>query len=119
MLVLEMNNITKKLVFVAGLLTIIVFLTWQFTGGDFYTKYEIVEEIEQKLDETDPLVAAGFYETSTIMKTVTHNEFRLGLLPTPAGLIDKHSVAVITLVTPIWFIVLALFWYSRRKTVST
>ncbi len=110
-----MNRVTRKTMFAAIILSFIILIIWQITGGDFYTKYQVVEEIEKKLDQSDPLVAAGFYENSTITETIVKNEFRLGLLPTPSGIFDKHSLAVITMLTPIWFISIAIYFLRRQK----
>jgi hypothetical protein len=113
-----MKNTNRHSIILAVLMTLVILLVWQVTGGDYYTKYEVVEEVEKELDKSDPLVVAGFYESSTITETVKRNEFRLGLFPTPSGIFDKHSVAVVTLVGPIWLITIALLWYRRRKTAT-
>lgn len=97
-------------------LTFFILIFWQITGGDFYTKYQVVEEIEKELDPSDPLVAAGFYDNSTIIETIVKDEFRLGLLPTPSGIFDKHSLAVVTMLGPIWFISFMIFFLRRQQT---
>ena len=66
------------------------------TGGDYYTNYEVVETVEIEPDSSDPLAAAGFYEGTKATETVTRDEFRFGLLPTPSGLLDKHMLSVVS-----------------------
>ena len=41
-------------------LTITLAAIWQITGGDYYTKFEVVKQVEKKIDPNDPLAAAGF-----------------------------------------------------------
>jgi len=110
-----MNKITKKTIIVAAVLTILILVFWQITGGDFYTKYQVVEEIEKQLDQSDPLVAAGFYENNTATETIVKNEFRLGLLPTPSGIFDKHSIAVVTLLGVIWILPLIFCFLGSHR----
>lgn len=110
-----MNSTIKKTAFVTMTLTVLIIIFWQITGGDFYTKYQVVEEIEKKLDQSDPLVAAGFYDNSTVTETIVKDEFRLGLLPTPSGIFDKHSLAVVTMLAPIWFLSLIIFFHQRKN----
>lgn len=54
-----MTKLSKVALLVALTVTVAAVVTWQATGGDWYTKYEVVEQIESKLDPNDPLVAAG------------------------------------------------------------
>lgn len=114
------NKIYIRAVLVtASILTLAILLLWQATGGDYYTKFEVVEEVEVQLDSSDPLADAGFYEKGTVTKTISRDEFRLGLLPVPQGLLDKHVISVITIVFPFWFLVLAFLWLKtgRRSSV--
>ena len=111
-----MNKTTKNTILAAIVLSAIIIIFWQVTGGDFYTKYQVVAEIEKKLDRSDPLVAAGFYDNGTTTETIVKDEFRLGLLPTPSGIFDKHSIAVITMITPIWLISFMMYFLKRQKT---
>jgi hypothetical protein len=92
---------------------------WQATGGDYYTKYQVVEQTQQEADPNDPLVAAGFYDGSTQTQSTVRDEFRFGLLPTPQGVFDKHVLSVATLVTPFWILTLGLFWLNRRRLKAT
>ena len=113
-----MNIKNNKTILITIGLTLTVIATWLITGGDYYTKYEIVKEVVKELDQSDPLVAAGFYDNNTTTtETVTINEFRLGLLPTPSGPFDKHMIAVVTLLSPIWFITFILLLMQYRKTL--
>ena len=106
---------TKNINVTTLFLTAVVLAAWQIMGGDYYTKFEVVEQVETELDPDDPLVAAGFYESNIITKTVPRDSFRLGLLPTPSSMIDKHMLSVISLLGPLWFVTLVLFWRSRRR----
>ncbi|MCI0694262.1 hypothetical protein L0337_19925 [candidate division KSB1 bacterium] len=110
-----MNKQTKIILVLAALVTLATLITWQMTGGDYYTKFEVVEQVETPVDENDPLAAAGFYEEASQTKTVTRQEFHLGLLPTPSGLLDKHVISVVSIVSPAWVIAIALVWWRRRR----
>ena len=110
-----MTSYTKPVTITALVVTAGVLLLWQATGGDYYTKYEIVEEVEVELDQSDPLVAAGFYGEGPVTKTISRKEFRLGLLPVPQGLFDKHAISVVSLVFPVWILAAAYLWYTRRR----
>ena len=94
-------------------------ITWQATGGDSYTKYQVVEKVEAEIDPNDPLAQAGFYDEESVTETVTRDEFRLGLLPTPSGLIDKHAISVVSILLPVWIIAVIVLWFSKRRTRKT
>lgn len=111
-----MKKFSQILFLAIAVLGVTSLVTWQATGGDWYTKYEVVEQVEVKLDASDPLVAAGFYDGVTSTRTVTRDEFRLGLLPTAAGLLDKHVVSVASINGPLWLLGLGLFWFERRRS---
>jgi hypothetical protein len=96
------------------LITVAALLLWQLTGGDYYTKYEVIEQVEKTLDPNDPLVAAGFYEDSKATETVARKDFRFGLLPTPSGILDKHVASVLSIASPFWLLGLALLFWNRR-----
>lgn len=100
---------------VALVLTIATVIAWQMTGGDAYTKYQLNVEVERKLDPSDPLYGTGFYEDDVVKETVTRDEFRLGLLPTPQGLVDKHVLSVTTVLGPLWALVAGALVISRRR----
>ena len=100
----------------AFIISLACVVLWQATGGDYYTKYEVVEQIEIETDENDPLAAAGFYEGSPQTETVVREEFRFGLLPTPQGIFDKHTFSVVTVLGLTWTPALGLAWRARRKT---
>lgn len=110
-----MNTISKWLFALAAVVTVASLAAWQATGGDWYTKYQVVEQVEAAADPADPLAAAGFYDGDTVTRTETRDEFRLGLLPTPSGLLDKHALSVATLTGPLWGLGLAAFWFGRRR----
>ena len=99
----------------AVLVTIAAVGMWQLTGGDYYTKFEVVEQIERPVDESDPLAAAGFYEGDSQTDTVTRSAFRFGLLPTPNGLFDKHMLSVVSIAFVVWPGALTLVWLSLRR----
>lgn len=103
----------KKKLFIAGLATIFIVVVWLMTGADYYTKYSWNETVETKLDESDPLYNTGMYENNIKTEVVTKNGFKLGLLPTPQSLFDKHILAVTTLVPVVWFVF--VFSYLRRR----
>jgi hypothetical protein len=111
-----MKSSIRSLLIAAVLLTVGVLFVWQFTGGDYYTKFEVVEEVEEKLDPSDPLADAGFYENNTATKTISRKEFRLGLLPVPQGIFDKHAVSVLTILFLIWGLAASSIWFIRRQT---
>lgn len=102
----------------AVLITVVSIVTWRVTGGDYYTKYEIVEQVAATADPTDPLEAAGFYESENRIETVTRSEFRFGLLPTPRGLFDKHVVSVTSINGPVWVLTLGLLWWGHRRKLA-
>lgn len=99
-----MRKNTFTLLIIAAILTAGVIAAWQLTGGDYYTKFEVVEEVEVAIDESDPLAGTGFYGEEPQTKTVTRPTFRLGLLPTAQGLFDKHLLSVSSLLLPVWFL---------------
>ncbi len=106
---------TKIILVSAALVTLATLITWQMTGGDYYTKFEVIEQVETPVDQNDPLAAAGFYEEASQTKTVTRPEFHLGLLPTASGVFDKHVISVVSIVSPAWVITIALVWWRRRQ----
>lgn len=108
----------KALLTAAVAMTIVVLTTWQATGGDWYTKYEVVEQVTINPDANDPLAAAGFFDDAGETMTVRRSEFHLGLLPTAAGLIDKHALSVTTSLIPLWVVVLASLWLGRRRSTN-
>jgi hypothetical protein len=114
-----MTKQTQLVLVVAALVTLAALIIWQTTGGDYYTKFEIVAQIETPVDQNDPLAAAGFYEGTSQTQTVTRREFHLGLLPTPSGLLDKHMVSVASIVSPVWVIAIGLVWWRRRRSRRT
>jgi hypothetical protein len=112
-----MTTQTKFVLGLASLVTLASIMTWQLTGGDYYTKFEVIEQVEAQVDANDPLAGTGFYDGQR-KQTVARKEFRLGLLPTPNGIFDKHMFAVVTIVSPVWVIAIGLWWRQRQKTLS-
>lgn len=112
-----MNTIKIVALTLAAVLTAGSLILWQATGGDYYTKFEVVQEIQEEIDPEDPLAAAGFYENETVTKTVTTEGLRLGLLPAPRGILDKHAFSVATIVVPAWALALLILWLSRKKKI--
>lgn len=110
-----MNGFTRLILIIAAVVTVASLVTWQATGGDWYTKFQVVEQVEAKPDASDPLAAAGFYDGDTVNRTETRDEFRLGLLPTPSGVLDKHALSVATLTGPLWALALVMVWFGRRR----
>ena len=110
-----MSILSKTVIMLVAVVTIAAIITWQVTGGDWYTKFEVVEQIESKPDANDPLVAAGFYEGSTVITSVTKNEFRFGLLPTPTGIFDKHALSVTSVTGPLWVLGIGILWHQKRR----
>jgi len=106
---------SKLSITVAVLITLSCVVLWQATGGDYYTKYEVVEQVETEPDPNDPLVAAGFYDDAAQTETVVRDEFRFGLLPTPQGLLDKHALSVVTITGLSWVLALGLAWIMRLR----
>lgn len=110
-----MTKQAKIILVLAALITLATLTTWQMTGGDYYTKFEVVEQVKTPVDQNDPLAAAGFFEGASQTKTVTRQEFHLGLLPTPSGLLDKHALSVASIVSPFWLVAFGLVWWKRRR----
>ena len=110
-----MDTLKKTILTLLGLITLLVLLLWQVTGGDYYTKFEVVEEVRVPIDESDPLAGTGFYEDETETKTVTRQVFRLGLLPTSQGLLDKHLFSVLSILLPLWGVGIVLLFAARRR----
>lgn len=110
-----MTGKEKNFLLVATAITLLALSVWAGTGRDAYTKFEVVEEVEKPVDANDPFAGTGFYDSSTKKETVRRPEFRLGLLPTPAGLLDKHMLSVATLAGPVWGVTLLLLFLGRRE----
>jgi len=110
-----MKTISRSMFILAAVVTVAALVTWQATGGDYYTKFSVVEQVEAPPAADDPLAAAGFYDGGTVTRTETRDEFRLGLLPTPSGLLDKHALSVVTLSAPLWVLGIAAAWFGRRR----
>lgn len=112
-----MINQARRAIGLAVVVTSATLVTWLATGGDYYTKYEVIEEVRTPLDADDPLAATGFYEGTSQTQTVVRNEFRFGLLPTPQGVFDKHAISVASFAVPSWIVAVGVAWWPqlRRK----
>lgn len=100
---------------IAVVISATVLLVWRVTGGDYYTKFEVIRQQEVAVDPDDPLAGTGFYEDEKNMQTVREKDFRLGLLPSPGSLFDKHMLSVVTVIFPLWVIVAILIWQDRKQ----
>ena len=114
-----MSKTSKTILITVTAVAIALVVTWQATGGDWYTKYEVVEQVESKPDPNDPLAAAGFYDGVSMTTTERRNEFRFGLLPTPSGILDKHALSVASVAGPLWIIGLVVVLRQRRRTAAS
>jgi len=91
------------------LITLAVLIAWQATGGDAYTKFTVVERVEVGTPSNDPLAGTGMFDDAQPRyETVRRDEFRLGLLPTPQGLFDKHAISVASVAGPVWAVFLGI-----------
>ena len=63
----------------------------------------------------DPLAGTGFYDDARIETIERRDEFHLGLLPTPQGLLDKHILSVASILGPTWALPLFLLWVRTRR----
>jgi hypothetical protein len=102
----------------AAIITIGTAGLWQATGRDYYTKFEVVEEVVVAVDPDDPLAAAGFYDDAPRKQTVRRSEFRFGLLPTTTNPLDKHMLAVLSVLGPTWLLALSVMWWQRRRSAA-
>ncbi len=110
-----MKRLTYGLIVFAGVVTVGTLVTWLATGRHYYTKFEIVENVEVPLEEDDPLAGTGFYDEDAAEVTVTRDEFHLGLLPTPQRLLDRHALSVISILGSTWGVCLTLLWWLARR----
>ena len=110
-----MRNLLRTLIATAAVLTIAVLAIWLVTGAHSYTKFLVVERVETAVEADDPLAATGFYDEPVKTETVEREEFHLGLLPTPRGLLDKHAVSVASVAGPAWAAALLIGLVVRRR----
>lgn len=110
-----MTICSRKILVVALLITAAVVVLWQATGGDYYTKYQVVEEVTRNADAEDPFAEAGLYDGASATETVSRDAFRFGLLPTAGGILDKHALSVVSLTAPTWLVAFGAVWWTRRK----
>jgi len=100
---------------IAVVISAAVLLVWRITGGDYYTKFEVIRQQEIAVAADDPLAGTGFYEDEKNMQTVREKDFRLGLLPSPGSLLDKHMLSVVTVIFPLWIIAAIMIWQDRKQ----
>jgi hypothetical protein len=112
-----MKRITIYFLVLALIGTAAVVSTWALTGRHYYTKFRVVETVEQEVDANDPFAGTGFYDEddSGQTKTVVRDEFHLGLLPVPQGIFDKHMVSVVSIAVPLWGLAAVAAWVTRRR----
>lgn len=110
---------SRGLLMVATLISVATVTLWFATGRHAYTKFSIVEKAEIAIDANDPLAGTGFYDDDTAETTVQRDTFRLGLLPTPQGLLDKHMLSVASVFGVTWGITLLLVWRGSRPRRAT
>ncbi len=110
-----MKKPSKIVILMASIVTVAVILIWQVTGGDYYTKFEVVEQVEVSVEQDDPLSDTGFYEGTSQIQTKTRKDFRLGLLPTPQGIFDKHVFSVVSIAAPTWVFTIGFVWWMHRR----
>lgn len=110
------KRVQKYTLRLATLITIGTVGLWQVTGREYYTKFEVVEEVALAVDPDDPLAAAGFYDGGLKKQTVTRSAFRFGLLPTTTNPLDRHILAVLSVLGPTWFLALGVMMWQKRRT---
>ena len=110
----------KKILTIAVALTLVALVTWIVTGAHPYTKFKHVVQESVTADPDDPFAEAGFYEGSTVTRTVKKDVFYFGLLPTPSGLFDLHALSVLSIAGPAWAIVggAGLLRWQRQRTLK-
>jgi hypothetical protein len=108
-----------KSALLATAISLATLVTWAVTGWDAYTKFQVVESTRQAIDSSDPLAGTGFYEDETAQEQVqVREQFRLGLLPTPQGLFDKHLLSVTTILFVTWGLWVLSWWLRVRRPSS-
>jgi hypothetical protein len=112
--------VAKALAWVTVVVVAGSIVAWRVTGGDYYTKFEVVEVVERPVDPSDPFAAADFYDSGTVTETVKRKQFRFGLFPVPAGLLDKHMLSVVTVSAPFGLLTITMMsvWWARRRIAS-
>jgi hypothetical protein len=97
------------------LITVAMLIAWQATGGDAYTKFTVVERVQVQPEADDPLAGTGMFDDAEPRyETERRDEFRLGLLPTPQGLFDKHVVSVASVAGPVWVLFIGGWWLKKK-----
>jgi hypothetical protein len=78
----------------------------------------VVERSTHEVDAADPLAGTGFYDDDSATEDiVVRNAFRLGFLPTPQGLFDKHMISVSSILAATWGLWLIAWRVRRRRRV--
>jgi len=110
-----MEPFARGLLLVAVLVTVAAVGAWIATGGDPYTKLEVIERVPVAADPSDPFAGTGLYDDEEPRyQAVKRKDFRFGLLPTPQGLLDLHMLSVTSTAVPVWVVCLGLLWWRRR-----
>ena len=110
-----MKSVSNVLPLLALLVSLATVGTWLVTGRHYYTKFEVVEQVRTSPADDDPLAGTGFYDDGGVETTQRREEFHLGLIPTPQGLLDKHILSVASILGPTWALPLILFWARNRR----
>jgi hypothetical protein len=111
---------SRQIILLAAIaISLATLIIWRATGGDYYTKFQLVEEVKVPVDQDDPLAGTGFYDDGMKTETISKNEFRLGLLPTPSRLFDKHILSVVSIIIPLWALVIFLAWMQKRRRIAS
>ena len=58
----------------AVFITLAALSAWAATGRHYYTKFEVVEQVEAAVDPDDPFADTGLYDDEFQTETVTRDE---------------------------------------------
>ncbi len=91
-----------------------VIAAWMATGREAFTKSRTLHREPMRIDPQDPLAQASFDEGASQTRLIRREGFRLGLLPAPQRLADRHALSVIPLLAAIWMFVGVAVGLARR-----
>ncbi len=97
-----MTPLLLRLTTMALLLSALTIGLWVGTGRHAYTAFESIEIVAHAPDDDDPFAATGLYDDAVPTSVRTTATFRLGLIPTPQHLFDRHLLSVLTLLPLSW-----------------